>query len=150
MTGAGGTGRRRRGRELALRVLFELEGTDKDPGAALTYQAREVGATKDVVDFARRLVSGSLRDVVSIDATIAAASRWPLAELGKVERAVLRLGTFELLAGDGVPVPVVIDESLELARTYAGEESVQYINGVLGQVARRGAPRAPQAAADAQ
>ncbi len=136
MTTPAGGGRRRRGRELALRVLFELEGTDKDADVALAYQAEEVGATADVRAFAERLVLGCLANRERIDAALAAASRWPLGDLGKVERAVLRLGTCELLEGDGTPVPVIVDESLELARAYAGDGAVQYVNGVLGQIAR--------------
>jgi N utilization substance protein B len=134
-TSAGG-GRRRRGRELALRVLFELEGTDKDAEEALSYQAEEVGATPDVRSFATRLVLGCLENREVIEAAISAASSWSLGDVGKVERAVLRLGTFELLEGDGTPVAVVLDESLELTRAYAGDDAVQYVNGVLGQVAR--------------
>ena len=134
-TPAGG-GRRRRGRELALRVLFELEGTDKDAAAALAYQSEEVGATADVRGFAERLVMGCLENRERIEAALSAASRWSLGDVGKVERAVLRLGTFELLESDGTPVAVVVDESLELTRAYAGDDAVQYVNGVLGQIAR--------------
>jgi transcription antitermination protein NusB len=132
----GGGGRRRRGRELALRVLFELEGTDKDAAAALAYQGAEMGATADVLAFAQRLVLGCLENRERIDAALAAASRWSLGDVGKVERAVLRLGTCELFAGDGTPVAVIVDESLELTRAYAGDDAVQYVNGVLGQIAR--------------
>jgi N utilization substance protein B len=131
-----GGGRRRRGRELALRVLFELEGTDKDAATSLAYQAEEVGATADVTAFAQRLVLGCLENRERIDDAVTAASRWSLADVGKVERAVLRLGTCELLQSDGTPVAVIVDESLELARAYAGEDAVQYVNGVLGQIAR--------------
>ena len=136
MSRVAGAGRRRRGRELALRVLFELEGTDKDAELALAYQGEEVGATADVAAFARRLVLGCLARRDEIDGALAAASRWALADVGKVERAVLRLGTYELLDSDGTPVPVIVDESLELTRAYAGDDAVQYVNGVLGQVAR--------------
>jgi len=122
VSGAGGGGRRRRGRELALRVLFELEGTDKD--------------TADVRGFARRLVIGCLEHREHIDATLATASRWSLIDLGKVERAALRLGAEELLFGGGTPVAVVVDEWLELTRAYAGDEAVHYVNGVLGQISR--------------
>jgi N utilization substance protein B len=131
-----GGGRRRRGRELALRVLFELEGTDKDAAESLAYQGEEVGATPDVMAFARRLVLGCLENRERIDAALTAASRWSLGDVGKVERAVLRLGTCELIWGDGTPVAVVVDESLELTRAYAGDDAVQYVNGVLGQIAR--------------
>ncbi len=136
MTTPSGGGRRRRGRELALRVLFELEGTDKDAALALDYQAEEVGATADVRAFAERLVLLCLEHRERIDAALTAASRWSLGDVGKVERAVLRLGTCELLESDGTPVAVIVDESLELTRAYAGEDAVHYVNGVLGQIAR--------------
>ena len=95
-------GRRRRGRELALRVLFELEGTAKDPRSTLAYQATEMGVPADAVAFAGRLVEGTLEHVARIDAAIGEASdNWDLVDFGKVERAVLRLGTFEVLFEPG-------------------------------------------------
>ena len=131
----GGAGRRRRGRELALRVLFELEGTERDVDQALRYQADDIGAPADVEAFARELVVGTIRDLDRVDGAIAAASEnWRLEEIGKVERAVLRMGAHELLHGE-VPVAVAIDESIELARAYAGEEAARFVNGVLGRVA---------------
>ncbi|MEA2638243.1 MAG: transcription antitermination protein NusB [Chloroflexota bacterium] len=134
---AASTGRRRRGRELALRVLFEIEGTAKDPDFALRYQGGDLRATADVVAFARTIVVGCVDHLDAIDTAIAAAmEHWALIDLGKVERAVLRLGTFELLYMRTTPVAVVIDESIELARAYAGDEAAQFINGVLGHVAR--------------
>ena len=130
-------GRRRRGRELALRVLFELEGTAKDHGSVLAYQAEEMGAATDTVDFARQLVDGTLERIDQIDAAITEASlNWDLIDLGKVERAVLRLGTFEILFEPATPPAVSIDESLELTRVYAGDEAVPLVNGVLGRIVR--------------
>ncbi len=131
------TGRRRRGRELALRVLFEIEGTAKDPEFALRYQGSDLRATADVVSFARTIVVGCVDHLDAIDAAIVAGmEHWTLVDLGKVERAVLRLGTFELLYMEPTPVAVVIDESIELAKAYAGDEAGQFVNGVLGHVAR--------------
>jgi N utilization substance protein B len=130
-------GRRRRGRELALRVLFELEGTEKEPRPTLEYQAAEMGAPADALEYARALVEGTLEHVGRIDAAIGEASvNWDLVDFGKVERAVLRLGTFEVLFEPSTPVAVSIDESLELARVYAGEDAVPLVNGVLGRIAR--------------
>ncbi len=132
-----GTGRRRRGRELALRVLFEIEGTAKDPDVALRYQGEDLRATADVRSFARTIVVGCVDHLDTIDtALVAAMEHWSLVDLGKVERAVLRLGTFELLYMETTPVAVVIDESIELARAYSGDEAAQFVNGVLGHVAR--------------
>ena len=131
-----GAGRRRRGRELALRVLFELEGTQRDPVPALAYQAEEIGATPDVVAHAAELIDRCLTQAATIDEAIASAStHWRLEEIGKVERAVLRLGACELLFAGDVPVSVVIDEAIELARTYAGSEAAPFVNGVLGRIA---------------
>jgi N utilization substance protein B len=133
-----GVGRRRRGRELALRVLFELEGTDRDAGESLDYHAGDLGATADVVRFARELVTGTLDHGAEVDDAIDQASaNWALADIGKVERAVLRLGTFELLWAPDVPTAATINEAIELTRTYAGEEAAPFVNGVLGRIARR-------------
>jgi transcription antitermination protein NusB len=134
-----GAGRRHRGRELALRVLFELEGTEKDYRAALDYQAADLGATPDVAHFAEHLVNGCLQHGDALDNLLDDASaNWRLEDLGKVERAVLRLGAYELLHERGTPVAVVIDESVELAKAYAGETAAQFVNGVLGHIARAG------------
>jgi len=131
-------GRRHRGRELALRVLFELEGTGKDASWAIEYQARDLGATGDVVAFARILVNGCLEHADVVDSVIADSSEhWALADLGKVERAALRLGTSELMYERDTPVAVVIDECVDLTKAYAGDDAGQFVNGVLGHVARQ-------------
>ena len=131
-----GAGRRHRGRELALRVLFELEGTQKDARDVLRYHADDTGATADVEAFASSLVLGVLGAMQRVDDAIeAASSNWRLEEIGKVERAVLRLGTYELLVEVDMPVGVAIDEAVELAKAYAGEEAGGFVNGVLGRIA---------------
>ena len=134
MSSAGG--RRHRGRELALRVLFELEGSLKDAGVVLRYHAEDTGAAPDVEAFASELVLGVLGELGRVDDTIdGASSNWRLEEIGKVERAVLRLGTYELLFTSDLPVSVAIDEAVELAKTYAGDEAGPFVNGVLGRIA---------------
>jgi transcription antitermination protein NusB len=131
-----GAGRRHRGRELALRVLFELEGTQKDSDAVLDYHADDTGAAADVLAFARDLVTGVLSNLERVDDAVeAASSNWRLEEIGKVERAVLRLGAYELLLARETPVSVAIDEAVELAKAYAGEEAGGFVNGVLGRIA---------------
>jgi N utilization substance protein B len=132
----GGAGRRHRGRELALRVLFELEGTQKDASKVLNYHAEDLGSPPDVEEFASQLVLGVLNELERVDGSIeAASSNWRLEEIGKVERAVLRLGAYELLFLSGTPVSVVIDEAVELAKAYAGGEAASFVNGVLGRIA---------------
>ncbi|HZS15037.1 MAG TPA: transcription antitermination factor NusB [Candidatus Dormibacteraeota bacterium] len=131
-----GVGRRHRGRELALRVLFELEGTRKDAREVLRYHADDTGATPDVERFATQLVLGVLQELQRVDDAVeSASSNWRLEEIGKVERAVLRVGTYELLFDVETPVSVAIDEAVELAKTYAGDEAGSFVNGVLGRIA---------------
>ncbi len=77
-----------------------------------------------------------LNELQGVDDTIdAASSNWRLEEIGKVERAVLRLGTWELLFDTQTPVSVAIDEAVELSKAYAGDEAGRFVNGVLGRIA---------------
>jgi len=135
-------------------VLFEVEGSEKDAEAALRYQCEDMRAVADVAQFARTLVEGCRGRREAVDAAIIGAStNWELEHLGKVERAILRLGAYELLYQPGTPAPVIIDESVELAKTYAGHEAARFVNGVLGHVsagpgtAVRGAASCPPDAA---
>lgn len=137
MSEKGGVSRRHRARELALRVLFENEGSSVDLHDVLSYHADDMGATADVVRFAGELCDGCAEHHDAIESVVSAASsHWTLPELGKVERAVLRLGTCELLYVKSAPVAVVINESVELAKAYAGGEAASFVNGVLGRVAQ--------------
>ena len=131
------TSRRHRGRELALRVLFEIEGTEKDPIEVLAYQADELAAPDDIRLFAMQLVQQCTTNLAAIDGAITKASdNWGLADIGKVERAVLRLSVAELLYDAEVPVAVAIDEAVELAKQYAGDGAGPFVNGVLAKVER--------------
>jgi transcription antitermination protein NusB len=128
---------RHQARELALKVLFQLENKPEDePQAALDYHASEEGAAPDVKEFARTLVDGVLANRERLDALISeASSHWRLDQMGKVDRAVLRIAVYEIAIDRGVPVKAAINESIELAKTFSGEESGRFVNGVLGKVA---------------
>jgi N utilization substance protein B len=129
-------GRRHQARELALRVLFELENEPAEPEEALSYQAEEDGAAADVVDFARELVQGVVANQEQLDREIADASRnWKLEQMSKVDRVILRIAIYEIAVSRRVPVKAAINESIELAKTFSGEESGRFVNGVLGRVA---------------
>ena len=128
---------RHQARELALKVLFQLENKPEDePQSALEYHAIEEGAPHDVKEFARTLVDGVLANRERLDALISeASSHWRLDQMGKVDRAVLRIAVYEIAIDRGVPVKAAINESIELAKTFSGEESGRFVNGVLGKVA---------------
>jgi len=130
-------GPRHRARELALKVLFQLEHSPgDDPEEALAYHAAEEADSAEILRFARELVGGVLEHQTELDATIRAASRnWKLEQMGKVDRIVLRIAIYEITISRSVPVRAAINESIELAKTFSGEESGRFVNGVLGKVA---------------
>jgi len=130
-------GPRHRARELALKVLFQLEhspGDDVDE--ALAYHAAEDGQGGEEHMFARELVHGVMEHQVELDEVIRNASRnWKLEQMGRVDRIVLRIAIYEITVARKVPVKAAINESIELAKTYSGDESGRFVNGVLGKVA---------------
>jgi N utilization substance protein B len=129
-------GRRHLARELALKVLFELEGDGKDPERALEYHAAEARADAQVAAFARTLVTGVLEHQKAIDAELSRASRnWGLDQMAKVERTILRIATYEIRFLPSVPLKAAINESIELAKTFGGSDSGKFVNGILGKIA---------------
>ena len=130
-------GPRHRARELALKVLFQLEhspGDDVDE--ALAYHAAEDGQGGEEHMFARELVHGVMEHQVELDEVIRNASRnWKLEQMGRVDRIVLRIAIYEITVARKVPVKAAINESIELAKTFSGDESGRFVNGVLGKVA---------------
>ena len=141
-------GRRHLARELALKVLFELENNSGDPERSLQYHAREARADQDVTDFARVLIRGVQDHQPEIDTLLAeASSNWGLDQMAKVERTLLRIATFEIRYLPSVPLKAAINESIELAKTFGGPDSGKFVNGILGRIAAGAVER--QAAGEA-
>ena len=134
-------GPRHRARELALKVLFQLEhSSEDDVQESLAYHAADDRATPDVVAFARELVEGVTGSRAELDDIIQSAStNWKLDQMGRVDRVVLRMAVYEIAVSRKVPVRAAINESIELAKTFSGEESGRFVNGILGKVAETAA-----------
>ena len=129
-------GKRHQARELALKVLFQLEGTGDDPEEVLRYHAAEGGVTEDVAGFAAQLVRGVLSNRDRLDAILGDASEhWKLDQMAKVDRVILRIAIYEIAIDRRVPTKAAINESIELAKTFSGEEAGRFVNGILGRVA---------------
>jgi N utilization substance protein B len=130
---------RRRSRERALQVLFLWEASKLPADDALDAfdeiaRGGQVQAPPREDAFTRELVHGTVEHVAALDERIARhAAHWRLERMPAVDRNLLRLAVYEMLHA-GTPPPVVIDEALELARRFAGEESVQFVNGVLDAI----------------
>jgi N utilization substance protein B len=92
--------------------------------------------------YAREIVDGVVDHRAEIDGMIALhAQGWSIERMPHVDRAILRLASWEILHNSDVPVEVAIDEAIELAKEYSTEDSSRFVNGVLGQVAKQAAPR---------
>lgn len=129
-------GKRHQARELALKVLFQLEGSDDDVDEVLRYHAAEGAASPDVAVFAGQLVRGVIENREKLDEILSAASEhWKLEQMAKVDRIILRIAIYEIAIDRRVPTKAAINESIELAKTFSGDEAGRFVNGILGRVA---------------
>jgi N utilization substance protein B len=129
-------GKRHQARELALKVLFQLESSEDDPDEVLRYHAAEGAATSDVAHFAEQLVRGVIANQEKLDGILSATSEhWKLEQMAKVDRIVLRIAVYEITIDRHVPTKAAINESIELAKTFSGDEAGRFVNGILGKVA---------------
>jgi N utilization substance protein B len=109
-----------------------------DAPDTIASQFREASSWQRVDEpFFDALLHGVPDNVDALDAHLAPILDRPIAQVDAVERAILRMGAFELTRGDDVPWRVVIDECVELAREFGAEQSHRYINGILDNLARR-------------
>lgn len=128
-------GTRRRGREAALKILYSMEmnpGTLED----ICERVLEWGQIPEASrEFVMQLVGETMGRLEAIDRLIGKASlKWDVQRMAAVDRNVLRLAVSELTGGKEVPVRVVLDEAIELAKKYGGEESGTFVNGILDRV----------------
>ncbi|MEO6121974.1 MAG: transcription antitermination factor NusB [Acidimicrobiales bacterium] len=123
-------GPRRQARERALSLLYEAEAKDLTPAEVLA------DLPIDPEEFAAGLVAGVGERMAEIDALLERFSvGWPVGRMPVIDRNVLRLAVFELLAHAETPVGAVLSEAVELAKSYSTEESGRFVNGVLSSVA---------------
>jgi N utilization substance protein B len=132
----GAVGTRRKGRELAVQALYQIQMTDDASGAAVELFLSHFEGTARAKEFARRLVSGVISQRGEIDRLIEQSTEhWKLARMAKVDLIILRIATYELLFCPDIPLNVSLDEAIEIAKRYGTMESAAFINGVLDQVA---------------
>ena len=124
---------RSKARKRALDVLFEAEARGVDPADVL--RARHDDAGTAVNPYTTTLVEGVVEHRERIDELLGTyAVGWSLDRMPAVDRAVLRLGVYELLWSDAVPDAVVVDEAVELARSLSTDDSPTFVNGLLGRI----------------
>lgn len=131
------------GRIIALQTLYEQElrhdadDTHFDIDEVLKRNIARYKDMLDDVDFVKRLVKGVSKQAEALDAKLQpVAPEWPIDQIARMDRIVLRIGLYELENDADVPPKVVINEAVELAKAFGGDNSSKFVNGVLGTLLR--------------
>ena len=128
-------------RSIAMQCLYEWDfnGKGDDIEKIIERNTQEFGPGMDDTTFVRALVANIIKNIAQIDSLIEkCAPEWPIEQVTIVDRNILRLGIYELLFGnyEEVPPKVAINEAIELAKSFGGESSGRFVNGVLGTISR--------------
>ena len=130
------------GRIVAMQTLYEHDfragdNTELDLPPILERNLDEFRSSIDDTNFVEDVVAGVHDSQEQIDAIIGpAAPEWPVDQIAKIDKIILRIGVYELMIKRDVPPKVAINEAVELAKTFGGENSSKFINGVLGTIYR--------------
>ena len=128
-------GVRRKARVVALQTLFEFDLAGHEPERVLAQRLEETPLPPDGEEFARQLVRGVLEHLPAIDEMIQeAAPLWPLEQMAKIDKNILRLAIYEIVFDTKVPVKAAINEAVELAKMFGSDSSPKFVNGVLGSI----------------
>ncbi|MDD5341874.1 MAG: transcription antitermination factor NusB [Patescibacteria group bacterium] len=126
------------GRTLAMQTLYEWDFNGQkrtDLTATAKANVEKFAPGFDDIDFTLQIINGILKNLKPIDQIITKyAPEWPLEQITVVDRNILRLGVYELKFAPDIPPKVAINEAIELAKTFGGESSGKFVNGVLGAI----------------
>jgi N utilization substance protein B len=126
---------RSKARKRALDVLFEADQRDRDLTQVLAERREVPGTQAALPQYAVELVEGVAAVQERIDELISSYSQgWTIERMPGVDRAILRIGTWEILFNDDVPDAVAVDEAVELARALSTDDSPSFVNGLLGRL----------------
>ncbi len=131
-------------RSIAMQTLYQWDFSERslpekfenmDLEEVISYNLSEFGPGLDDHEFSRELVHGVLDNVKDIDKIIVQyAPDWPLEQITNVDRNILRIGVYEMKMTETIPSRVAINEAIELAKSFGGESSGRFVNGVLGAI----------------
>lgn len=128
-------GQRRKAREDTLRILFRLEFENKQIEKTLDQYWKSKKASEEIKEYSTWLVNGVISDQAKIDNIIQQVSEhWRISRMALVDRNILRMAVFELLYEENIAPAIVINEAIEIAKKYSGEEAATFVNGILDAV----------------
>lgn len=121
-----------------LQALYEADTTSHDLRQAFAQRLEEEPLPAGAEQFARELLEGVAQHHARLDEIIRQiAPEWPLDQIAVIDRNILRIGVFEVLLSKSTPLKVAINEAIELAKLFGGENSPRFVNGALGTLADR-------------
>lgn len=130
-------GARRRAREIAVQVLYQMEVNPLGPPEALETFWRTTTVSEAVKEFVTRIVEGVHEHLEEIDTLIKKHSEhWRLERIDRVDKGILRMGAFELLFCDDIPRKVALNEAIDIGKKFGTEESGAFINGILDKITK--------------
>lgn len=131
-------GNRRKAREIALQALYMNETVNTNLETLLKYEWLEKEPENKLIDFATSLISGVLDNQQEYDNLIVKYSKnWKFDRISSIEKSILRMSLHELLNIQDIPPAISINEAIELGKIYGGENSGQFINGILDSVNKK-------------
>jgi N utilization substance protein B len=130
--------KRRLARESALKVLFMVEVGKNDPEEAMQYILEQGNLLEKEQSFCRKLATGVLQNREELDSAILGGLlNWELGRLSATVRSILRLALYELLYLPEIPIAVIINEAIELTKSYHDQEAARFVNGVLDKIGKK-------------
>ncbi len=136
---------RRQARSIALQTLFETDAVNHAPLKVLERHLEINPVPAEAGEFALLLVSGVVDNRDKLDELISSsAPNWPMDQMAKVDKNILRLAIFEILFNNDVPTRAAINEAIELAKNFGSDSSSRFVNGVLGAIVTQH-PKEPEA-----
>jgi N utilization substance protein B len=130
-------GARRKAREIALQMLYQMEVNPGEPREALELFWKGLSASQPVKEFVNRIVTGVHVRQDEIDTLLARHSEhWRLDRMDRVDKSILRMGVFEIMFCDDIPVKVAMNEAVNLGKKFGAEESGAFINGILDKISK--------------
>jgi N utilization substance protein B len=131
-------GKRRKARESALQILYELEFDSFDADQTIDRFWREKKAPPEIREYSRWLVIGIQAHLEEIDEAIQSIStHWRVSRMALIDRNILRLAAFELLKADSLAPAIVINEAIEIAKKYSSPEAATFVNGILDALRKK-------------
>mgnify|MGYP006267145369 FL=1 len=131
-------GQRMKAREHTLRVLFQLEFESSDPEETLAQYWETRKAPQEIKEYSSWLVKGISSHQKKIDSIIQSVSEhWRISRMALIDRNILRLAVFELLYEEDIAAAIVINEAIEIARKYSGDDAATFVNGILDAIRKK-------------